>query len=142
MKEEKNPEQEPRGNSSDWDGGEERGWPGQQELQQSLNHRHPSFQPHRTGRQGQRGAGTPEDVSFAAVCELSARRKGREGSRGKRFGSPGAAGSRAEANPMGSHVKAEGLPGSWGQAGTCQGKGHGVWGAQGLLIFCHVEGDG
>lgn len=89
MKEEKNPEQEPRGNSSDWDGGEEGGWPGQQELQQSLSHRHPSFQPHRTGRKGQRGAGTPEDVSFAAVCELSARRKGREGSRGKRFGSQG-----------------------------------------------------
>lgn len=75
---------------------------------------------------------------LGAECEEEG--KGRKP--GEAFWQPGAAGSRAEANPMGSHVKAEGLPGSWGQAGTCQGKGPRVWGAQGLLVFCLVKGDG
>ena len=57
----------------------------------------------------------------------------REGSWGKRFWQPGTVDFYAEASPTGNRAKPEGLPGFWGQEGTCQGypAGEGTQGTRG-----------
>lgn len=97
----------------------------------------PSFQPCRAGEGGtgqSTGSERQGKPRVFVLQQFPRRMQGvREGSRGKHFWQPGTVDFHAEASPTGNHAKPEGLPGFWGQEGTCQGypAGEGTQGTQG-----------